>query len=432
MKRLIVLLVASLLPTLALGQEIGNYPNATTPLHGTERILADQTSGTYPCIGCTVNITPAQILAWVTAQTASWSGTQTFATIGATTLTLTTPLAVTSGGTGTATPSLVPGTNITITGTWPNQTINSSGGGSMTWPAAAGIPCYSGSSSYCTSYSAMNLLPLSYLPLIPIATGVSGLGAGIATALGVNVGTAGAPVVNGGGLGTPSSGVATNLTGTATGLTAGLAQNLTGSPAITVSSCTGCGSGSSVTLQTNGTNNASQTALNLQSGSGITVTNPSGGNVSVSLASAPIPLTGYATASLPVCNSGAKGEIAYTTDGTAALTFCNGSSWVNSGGTQFTYVATGCTPSAASGDATGGSITLAAGPCTSIVVTFNGVVGMTAGHLWDCAVHDQTALAGGTWIPSWSQSSSTTTTATIPIPAAAGSTDVITFSCTPH
>ena len=38
-------------------------------------------------------------------------------------------LAIANGGTGTATPSLVAGTNITITGTWPNQTINSTGGG---------------------------------------------------------------------------------------------------------------------------------------------------------------------------------------------------------------------------------------------------------------------------------------------------------------
>jgi hypothetical protein len=41
------------------------------------------------------------------------------------------------------------------------------------------------------------------------------LGTGIATALAVNVGSAGAPVVNGGALGTPSSGTVTNLTGTA-------------------------------------------------------------------------------------------------------------------------------------------------------------------------------------------------------------------------
>jgi hypothetical protein len=42
---------------------------------------------------------------------------------------LSSPLPVAQGGTGTATPALVPGTNVTITGTWPNQTINSSGGG---------------------------------------------------------------------------------------------------------------------------------------------------------------------------------------------------------------------------------------------------------------------------------------------------------------
>lgn len=39
---------------------------------------------------------------------------------------LTTPLPVSEGGTGTTTPALVPGTNVTITGTWPNQTINAS------------------------------------------------------------------------------------------------------------------------------------------------------------------------------------------------------------------------------------------------------------------------------------------------------------------
>lgn len=38
-------------------------------------------------------------------------------------------LPVANGGTGTATPALVQGTNVTITGTWPNQTINATGGG---------------------------------------------------------------------------------------------------------------------------------------------------------------------------------------------------------------------------------------------------------------------------------------------------------------
>ena len=48
---------------------------------------------------------------------------------------------------------------------------------------------------------------------LPVSTGVSGLGTGVATALAVNVGSAGAPVVNGGVLGTPSSGTLTNATG---------------------------------------------------------------------------------------------------------------------------------------------------------------------------------------------------------------------------
>jgi len=62
---------------------------------------------------------------------------------------------------------------------------------------------------------------------LPISTGVSGLGTGVATALAVNVGTAGAPVVNGGVLGTPSSGTLTNATGlpVATGIS-GLATGV--------------------------------------------------------------------------------------------------------------------------------------------------------------------------------------------------------------
>jgi hypothetical protein len=74
-------------------------------------------------------------------------------------------------------------------------------------------------------------------------TGLSALGTGVATALGVNVGSAGAPVVNGGALGTPASGTATNLTGLpvstgiaglGTGIAAALAVNAgsAGAPAL--------------------------------------------------------------------------------------------------------------------------------------------------------------------------------------------------------
>lgn len=47
------------------------------------------------------------------------------------TITLAGTLAVANGGTGTATPSIVAGTNVTVTGTWPNQTINAAGGSSQ-------------------------------------------------------------------------------------------------------------------------------------------------------------------------------------------------------------------------------------------------------------------------------------------------------------
>lgn len=49
-------------------------------------------------------------------------------------------LPVANGGSGTATPSLVAGTNVSISGTWPNQTINASGGaggGDVTGPASS-------------------------------------------------------------------------------------------------------------------------------------------------------------------------------------------------------------------------------------------------------------------------------------------------------
>jgi hypothetical protein len=48
---------------------------------------------------------------------------------------------------------------------------------------------------------------------LPVSSGISGLGANVATALAVAVGTDGAIVVKGGALGTPSSGVLTGLTG---------------------------------------------------------------------------------------------------------------------------------------------------------------------------------------------------------------------------
>lgn len=72
---------------------------------------------------------------------------------------------------------------------------------------------------------------------LPIATGVSGLGTGVATALAINVGSAGAPVVLNGALGTPASGTMTNVTGLpiATGVS-GLGTNVATALAVNVGS----------------------------------------------------------------------------------------------------------------------------------------------------------------------------------------------------
>lgn len=95
-------------------------------------------------------------------------------------------------------------------------------------------------------------------------------------------------------------------------------------------------------------------------------------------------------------------------------------------GTKFTAVGTGCTIGATTGGHSAGLFTLAAGPCTSVVVTMNGATGSTSLNGWTCQAHDRntsTALIGG-------ESSSTATTATFTIPVGAGTTDVISFSCT--
>lgn len=88
----------------------------------------------------------------------------------------------------------------------------------------------------------------SNVTITPAVGSITGLGTGVGTALAVNVGTAGSPVVNGGALWTPSSGTATNLTGTATGLTAGITNALkSATTTVDVSAATAPSSGQVLT-----------------------------------------------------------------------------------------------------------------------------------------------------------------------------------------
>lgn len=132
----------------------------------------------------------------------------------------------------------------------------SPGASSMVYPGA-GIPNSTGT-AWGTSYSvsgtgdvALTTSPIFTTPNLgtpsagvltnatglPISTGVSGLGTGIASALGANVGTAGSVVVDGGALGTPSSGTLTNATGLplTTGVTGTLGVANGGTGATTLS-----------------------------------------------------------------------------------------------------------------------------------------------------------------------------------------------------
>jgi hypothetical protein len=114
----------------------------------------------------------------------------------------------------------VAGSPITTSGTLALTVAGTSGG----------IPYFSSGTTWATSAAlAANALVLGGGAGAAPATTTTGTG--VVTALGVNTGTAGAFVVNGGALGTPASGILTNATGTASGLTAGNVTtnaNLTG------------------------------------------------------------------------------------------------------------------------------------------------------------------------------------------------------------
>lgn len=185
----------------------------------------------------------------------------------------------------------------TISNSSPIGSTTATGGTTVTIPAGKTMTVWSDGTNFTQQNTHLNspsfTTPALGTPAsgtltnatgLPISTGVSGLGTGVATALAVNVGSAGAPVVNGGALGTPSSGTLTNATGLpiasgvsglGTGVATALAVNVgsAGAPVLfngalgtpssgTLTNCTGTASGLTVGNATNATNAANLVTTN--------------------------------------------------------------------------------------------------------------------------------------------------------------------------
>ena len=182
------------------------------------------TATTTPAISLTLSaITPTSVNGVVI----SGSTTPTLAVTGTTTVsgTNTGDQTSVSGNAGTVTV----GDAADDTTTWP--LLGTAQTGSLSPATDAGLT-YNAATATLTTTTFVGALTGNASSASAVAVGgITGLGTGVATALAINVGSAGAPVVLNGAGGTPSSMVGTNITGTASGLTAGTVTtnaNLTG------------------------------------------------------------------------------------------------------------------------------------------------------------------------------------------------------------
>ena len=172
------------------------------------------------------------------------------------------------------------------------------GGTGLTAGTSGGVLYYSAAGTLASSavLAASSLVVGGGAGIAPATTTT---GTGVVTALGVNTGTAGAFVVNGGVLGTPSSGTLTNCTfPTLNQNTTGTASNVTGTVAV-ANGGTGL-----TTAPTNGQidigNGTNFTRTTLTAGSNITITNGAG---SISIAGNAGTVTSV-TGTAPVVSSG--------------------------------------------------------------------------------------------------------------------------------
>lgn len=176
--------------------------------------------------------------------------------------------------------------------------------------------------------------------ITPAIGSITGLGTGIATALAVNVGTAGSPVINGGALGTPTSGVATNLTGTAAGLSIG------GNAA----TATTAGNVTGIVLGANGGTGIANTGKTITLGGNLTTSGAFATTLTATATTAvTLPTSGtlYGTATGSITSAQLAGSLSDET-GTGAAVFATSPTFVTPAlGTPSALVGTNITGTAA-------------------------------------------------------------------------------------